>query len=418
MFDRVEITVKGGRGGNGVISFRREKFIPFGGPDGGNGGAGGDVLIRADQSVTDLRRFKPKGVYRAEAGRHGSGNKKQGKEGKDLVLAVPLGTVVSGQTADGAPLFADLEQEGQEAVVAGGGKGGWGNAHFVSSVNQAPQIAQKGAPGEESSLILEMRLIADVGIIGYPNVGKSTLLSAASAARPKIADYPFTTIEPVLGVVELEKGSFTLAEIPGLIEGAHLGRGLGYDFLRHAMRTRMFIHLLDASSASPVEDMIRVNTELGLYAPSLAERPQIVVLNKIDLPGVRSRLAGIEAAFSSVAVSPLSISAATGEGVPGLMSRTMAMLHQLAVRGEAAAVAGKVFRPRPKVSLSVRKEGGVFVLEAPELERFVARGGLTGDEIRWQLRRHFARLGVNKALEKAGIKAGDRVRCGNLEWVW
>ncbi len=293
-----------------------------------------------------------------------------------------------------------------------------GNIHFATSTNQAPQIAQRGEPGEESAIILEMRLIADVGIIGYPNVGKSTLLAAASAAKPKIASYPFTTLEPVLGVVEVGDESFTLAEIPGLIEGAHLGRGLGHDFLRHAMRTKILIHLIDAGSSSPVEDMVRVNTELSLFDPTLALKPQLVVLNKIDLPGVQERLAEIKDAFGCAAIKPLFIAAATGRGVPELMAQAMKMLNKIAAEKEATEVPGKVFRPRPRVSVSVHREGDTFILSAPELERIVTRGGVAGPEVRWQLKRQFARLGVNKALEKAGVKPGDRVRCGNLEWEW
>ncbi|GAG33464.1 unnamed protein product, partial [marine sediment metagenome] len=248
MFDRAEIIVKAGDGGAGVVSFRREKFVPFGGPDGGDGGDGGDVIIMADSSITDLRAFRRKRVYRARHGQDGKGKKKHGKKGENLILTVPVGTVVLNKTQIGGdPFIADLEEAGQQLVVAGGGKGGLGNTHFASSTNQAPRIAQKGEAREEDSIILELRLIADIGIIGYPNVGKSTLLAVASAARPKIASYPFTTLEPVLGVAEVGQQSFVLAEIPGIIDGAHFGRGLGHEFLRHIMRTKLLIHLLDGS---------------------------------------------------------------------------------------------------------------------------------------------------------------------------
>ena len=263
MFDRVEIMVQAGSGGSGVVSFRREKFVPFGGPDGGDGGDGGDVVIRAEAGVTDLRVFKQKRLYRAASGEDGKGKKRHGKNGGNLVLSVPAGTVLSYQMQIGGDaLIADLERPGQQAVVAKGGKGGLGNPHFASSTNQAPQVAQKGEAGEENAIILELRLIADIGIIGYPNVGKSTLLAAASAAKPKIASYPFTTREPILGVVEVGQRSFVMAEIPGLIEDAHLGRGLGHEFLRHVARTKMLLHLVDGSSVSPVEDMMQVNDEL------------------------------------------------------------------------------------------------------------------------------------------------------------
>jgi len=421
MYDRAEIRVRAGAGGGGVVSFRQEKFVPFGGPDGGDGGDGGDVIMMADGSVTSLRVFERKRFYRAADGGSGKGKKKHGKKGKNLILTVPVGTVVLYKTqvvSDAA--IADLEQPGQQTVIARGGKGGLGNTHFASSTNQAPQIAQTGEAGEENSVILELRLIADVGIIGYPNVGKSTLLAACSAAKPKIASYPFTTLEPILGLVEVGQRSFVVAEIPGLIDGAHLGRGLGHDFLRHITRTKILIHLIDGSSASPVEDMIQVNAELSLYDSALAQKPQLMVVNKIDLPQVQALLTEIKDAFGAVGASPLFISAATGEGVSELMAEVMETVSQVAVeRGVGGKIARKVFHPQPRVAgPSVHKEGDTFVVVAPELERIVARTDVSSPEVRWQIRRQFTRLGVSKALEKAGVKPGDKVRCGNLEWEW
>jgi len=421
MLDSVEIEVKAGRGGGGAISFRREKFVPFGGPDGGDGGKGGNIVIRADPAAASLRKFKQKRFYRAEGGKAGKGKRQHGKNGGDVFLTVPAGTVVTqkAQIGDDA-LMADLEQPGQQVVVARGGKGGLGNTHFSSSTNQAPRIAQTGEAGEESSIILELRLIADVGIIGYPNVGKSTLLAAASAAKPKIAGYPFTTCEPVLGVVEVGQQAFVLAEIPGLVEDAHLGRGLGHDFLRHIMRTKALIHLIDGSAVSPVEDMIRVNTELVLFDSALAQKPQLVVVNKIDLPQVRTRLTEIGGAFSNAGTKVIFISAATGEGVSEVMAETMKMLNQVTAEKETGKeVPRKVFHPQPRVGgASVHKEGDIFVVKAPGLERIVARTGVAGPEVRRQLKKQFIRRGVSQVLEKAGIKAGDRVRCGTLEWEW
>jgi GTP-binding protein len=416
----VEIRVKAGDGGDGMISFRRERYVPFGGPDGGKGGKGGNVMVKADGSVTSLREFRQKRLYRAEDGGNGGGKRKHGRSGENLVLAVPAGTVISYKTEAGTGVFiADLEQAGEEVAVAGGGKGGWGNTHFVSSTNQAPHIAQKGEHGEEHSILLEMRLIADVGIIGYPNAGKSTLLSAASAARPKIDSYPFTTIEPVLGLVEVGQQCFVMAEIPGLIEGAHLGRGLGHDFLRHILRTKILIHLISGSSESPPEDMMRVNEELALFDPALARKPQIIALNKIDLPEVQARLDGIRDAFSSAGIKAFYISAATGQGVTELMAETMRTLEGVAVEVERTEVPKKVFRPQPRdAGVIVHRVGDEFVLSVPELERIVAGAGVSDYEVRWQLKKQLARLGVNKALEKAGIKPGDKVRCGNLEWEW
>ncbi len=421
MYDRAEIRVRAGAGGNGVVSFRQEKFVPFGGPDGGDGGDGGDVIMMADGSVTSLRVFERKRFYRAADGGSGKGKKKHGKKGKNLILTVPVGTVVLYKTqvvSDAA--IADLEQPGQQTVIARGGEGGLGNTHFASATNQAPQIAQRGEAGEENSVILELRLIADVGIIGYPNVGKSTLLAACSAAKPKIASYPFTTREPILGLVEVGQRSFVVAEIPGLIDGAHLGRGLGHDFLRHITRTKILIHLIDGSSASPVEDMIQVNAELSLYDSALAQKPQLMVVNKIDLPQVQAQLTEIKDAFGAVGASPLFISAATGEGVSELMTEVMETVSQVAVeRGVGEKIARKVFHPQPRVAgPSVHKEGDTFVVVAPELERIVARTEVSSPEVRWQIRRQFTRLGVSRALEKAGVKPGDKVRCGNLEWEW
>lgn len=348
MFDKVGITVRAGDGGNGIVSFRREKFVPFGGPDGGDGGNGGDVVVAADAAATSLKMLARKRYYQAASGGNGGNKKKHGKKGDDLFLAVPVGTVVSykSQIGDRA-IIADLDHPGEQAVAAKGGKGGLGNAHFATSTNQAPQTAQKGEGGEENSIILELKLIADVGLIGYPNVGKSSLLAAVSAAKPRIASYPFTTREPILGVVEVGNMSFVLAEIPGLIDGAHLGRGLGHDFLRHIMRTKVLIHLVDGSSPSPVEDMVRVNTELGLFDSSLAKKPQLVAVNKIDLPQARERLEEIRDGFAGIGSKALFVSAATGEGVSELTAQAVKLL-QSAAKPEAARIK-KVFRPQPRL---------------------------------------------------------------------
>ena len=423
MFDKVEVIVKAGDGGDGAVSFRREKFVPFGGPDGGDGGDGGDVVIMADPSVTSLRMFRRKRLYRAGNGGNGKGKKQHGKNGEDLILRVPVGTIALDKNRiNGEALIADLEKPGQQPVVAWGGKGGLGNTHFASSTNQAPRIAQKGEDGEEKAIILELRLIADVGIIGYPNVGKSTLLAAATAAKPRIANYPFTTLEPVLGVVEVGQRSFVLAEIPGIIDDAHLGRGLGHDFLRHSMRTKMLIHLVDGCSVSLVDNMVRVNKELGLFAPALEQKPQLVVVNKIDLPQVQARLVQIKGAFSSVGTKVLFISAASGEGVAELMAAAMEMLGQVAAKveaGEKVPKPKKVFRPQPRgVGTIVHREGDTFVLLEPELERIVARVDMSIPEVRWQLQQQLVRLGVSKALQRAGVKPGDKVRCGDFEWEW
>jgi len=412
MIDKLEIRVKAGEGGDGVVSFRREKFVPYGGPDGGDGGNGGSVIIRAEPAATSLRKYRYRKIYRAGDGRHGGGQRKHGRNGSDLILPVPPGTLVANKTVmSDNELITDLKEAGEQVVVVKGGRGGMGNAHFASSTHQTPRIAQRGGPGEERDIILEMRLIADVGIIGYPNAGKSTLLAEASAARPEIASYPFTTLEPILGAVEAGRQSFILAEIPGLIEDAHLGRGLGHEFLRHCLRTKILLHLIDGSHEAPVEDMIRVNNELVLYDSALAQKPQIVAVNKIDLPPVAVRQKEIEALF---------LSAATGKGVKELMAAVAEKLSQMEKsRAGLEEKPRKIFRPQPSDSgQRVSKEGETFVIKAPELERIVAMRGVTEGELRAQLKRQLSRAGIIRELEKAGIKPGDRVRCGTLEWGW
>jgi GTP-binding protein len=421
MFDRAQIRVKAGNGGDGAVAFHREKFIPFGGPDGGDGGNGGDVIIRASDNEDNLRRYRQNKQYRAENGRAGSGNKKHGRHGENLIMTVPPGTLVSALEEGLKVVVADLEKPGDDVVVAKGGKGGWGNPHYASSTNQAPKMSQLGEPGEEKTLILEMRLIADVGIIGYPNAGKSTLLAAASAARPKVAAYPFTTLEPVLGVVEIGLESFIMAEIPGLIKGAHLGRGLGHDFLRHALRTKILMHLLSGDSASPSDDILKVNEELALFDPALARKRQIVVINKIDLPGVQEILPGIKRELAGAGIKAYDISAATGQGVAALMKETLKVLKEetAAVKLAADRLPVKVFKPQPSgPRVKVSRVGDEFVVAAPGLERIKGGAGVSPNELSWQLNYQFKRLGIDRALDKAGAKAGDKVRCGDLTWEW
>lgn len=344
--DKVEITIKAGNGGDGIISFRREKFIPLGGPDGGDGGNGGNVYIKANRSETNLSLFRRKKLFKAESGKNGARQKKFGRKGSDLEIIVPLGTMVYKVENEAEVFLADLRQKEQIILVAKGGKGGLGNVHFASATNQAPRKASKGRPGEELHIVLDLKLIADIGIIGYPNVGKSTLLAAVSAAKPKVADYPFTTLEPVLGEVKTGNKTFILAEIPGLIEGAHSGKGLGHDFLRHAERTKVLLHLLDGKSANLIYDMKKLNEELTLYKPALAQKPQIVAVNKVDLPEVQSRLLELKNLFKSSGVRAHFISGITRQGVPELMSAIAEMLDS--VREDETETPPVVFRPKPK----------------------------------------------------------------------
>jgi GTP-binding protein len=334
---------------------------------------------------------------------------------------VPPGTVVTDkELTTGESLVANLTVNGREAVVARGGRGGWGNTHFASSTNQAPCIAQMGEDGEEKRVILELRLIADVGVIGYPNVGKSSLLATASAAKPRIASYPFTTLAPVLGVVEVGHRSFVLAEVPGLIQGAHMGRGLGHDFLRHVVRTRVLIHMVDGSSASPVDDMRRVNEELRLFDSALAGKLQLVAVNKIDLPQVEKNLKTITKAFAKAGIRPIFISAASGTGVGELKAAALKLLEEAVGREKATVLLpGKVFRPRPReTAIGISREENVWLVAAPDLERLVAGTDTRAAEARRQLQGQFNRLGLAGVIKRAGVSAGDKIRLGKLEWEW
>jgi len=419
MIDRAGIKVKAGDGGRGVVGFRREMYVPYGGPDGGDGGKGGDVIIRADRSTDSLRDYRQRKMFRADNGHNGAGRRKHGKDGKDIVLAVPPGTMIFTEENGSRVMLADLEKDGDKVVVAVGGEGGWGNVHFKSSTNQAPRIALRGEKGEEKTIRLEMRIIADVGIIGYPNAGKSTLLAKASAAKPKIASYPFTTLEPVLGVVEIGMESFVMAEIPGLIEGAHTGKGLGHDFLQHAMRTKIFIHMVDGTSEKPAEDMIKLNGELAMFDTSLAQKQQITAINKVDLPEVKEKLKSIKEEFSGAGIRAHYISAATGEGVDRLMAEAMKVLKSQKAEEKKAELPVKVFRPQPREDrIKVEREGDTWVVKASWLDRLIAGGGASAEELHLQLNQQLSRLGAEKILEKAGVKAGDKVRCGDLVWEW
>lgn len=400
-----------------MVSFRREKYVPFGGPDGGDGGRGGNVVARAEGGLTTLRKFhRGKKRFGAEDGGNGGGRKMHGRNGHDLEFSVPPGTLVYKRGEGDRELIADLTEEGQKVVIARGGSGGHGNARFATPTNQAPHFAERGDPGEELSLVLELKLLADVGIVGHPSVGKSTLLAAASAAKPKVAEYPFTTTEPVLGVVDVGHRSFVLAEIPGLIEGAYRGRGLGHDFLRHAERTGVLIHLLDGMAQSPLDDLKQINDELYRFSRLLSEKPQIVAVNKIDLPEVRERIPKIEKELAPIA-DPLFISAATKEGVEGLMLKASDMLDEMPKMKSEDKLA--VFHPKPKRErVSVSKGGNAFVVSSPGVERMVARLDLGNQEARAYLRAQFDKKGVTHAIEKAGVKAGDVVWFGKIAMVW
>ncbi len=326
--DEVRIRVKAGDGGRGCVSFLREKYRPYGGPNGGDGGDGGSVILRADPQLSTLSDLVYQHHLRAEGGEHGRGKDQHGKNGCDLIVRLPLGTLV--RDAESGALLADLNTRGEEFSVAKGGRGGKGNAFFTSSTNRAPRFAQPGLPGEERILQLELRLLADVGLVGFPNAGKSTLLSAVSAARPRVADFPFTTLTPHLGVVRYgEEGSFVMADIPGLIEGAHQGHGLGIQFLRHLSRTSVLLHLLDISDLErdPLLDYDTINHELACFDPELLTRPQLTVITKLDLPTAGARLPEIEEVLTRRGVTLMAVSAVTGEGMKELLWQIVHILE-------------------------------------------------------------------------------------------
>lgn len=417
MIDRVELTVKAGDGGDGMVSFRREKFIPYGGPDGGDGGNGGSVIIKADRNTNTLLNYhRGRKIYAAGEGTKGTAKKMHGRVGNDIVMKVPPGTIIF-KSGSKEP-YADLVEDGQSVVIAGGGRGGKGNVHFATSTNQAPRISQKGEKGEEISIILELRLLGDVGIIGYPSVGKSTLLSAASAARPKIAEYPFTTKEPVLGVASVGDRTFVLVEIPGLLEGAHMGTGLGHDFLRHAERTRVLIHLIDGNTAEPRDDMEQVNKEMHLFSAGLSKKPQIVAVNKIDIPEVRKRIPDIRKSLENTGLPLHFVSAATGEGIYPLLSTVVNMLDAVPA-GASVEKDTTVLRPRPqRERIVVTRDGEVYAVSSQRAEKLIERMDVGSREARVYIWSQLSSMGIVAALRRAGAAPGDFVRFGEIELEW
>jgi GTPase len=424
MLDRVELKLKAGDGGKGAITFRHEKYVPFGGPSGGDGGRGGDIIILSDASQSTLRPYQRRRMFHAEDGQPGMSKNKHGANAPSIKLSVPPGTLVYEKTESGGEiLLADLEKDGQQIIAARGGNGGYGNTHYATSTNQTPRIAQPGIQGQEKTIILELRLIADVGIIGYPNVGKSSLLAALSAAKPKIDHYPFTTLEPELGVVRLdEQRNFVLAEIPGIIEGAHTGKGLGHSFLRHAMRTKVLVHLLDGSSTSPLEDMIKVNNELAMFDQTLAKRPQVVAINKIDLPAVQANREKLRNIFAEAEINPFFVSAAGEIGLTELVPEIWQQLQEADIRDRLnvqVETPAKVFRPRPaERGVKVQKKGNRYILADPALEKLMDKLDLDDPRDLEKFNQAIEQLGVNKTLKSAGAKSGDTVMTGNMEWTW
>lgn len=416
-YDKAKVYVKGGDGGNGVVAFRREKYVPLGGPSGGDGGSGGSVIFEADEGLRTLVDFRYQRHYKAERGEHGQGKGMHGRGAGDLIVRVPVGTVI--RNAETGEFIIDMTQHGQRVAVAAGGRGGRGNARFATATNKAPRTAEKGEPGEEKWVSLELKLLADVGLVGFPNAGKSTLISRMSAAKPKIADYPFTTLVPNLGVVKMPDGdSFVVADIPGLIEGAHHGAGLGHEFLRHIERTRVLIHVVDTAASEgrdPLEDFAAINRELKAYNPALAGRPQIVAASKMDLPGaeenyrrLKNKLAGQFALFP--------ISAVTGEGVEPLLYMVAETLAQTGPAEPFSLEEEKVTRVAEAPRFSVHKEDGVYVVEGREIQRHYAMTDFSNEDAVKRFLRIVKVMGIEDELRQQGAKNGDTIRIGNLEF--
>ena len=414
--DISRINVCGGDGGAGCMSFRREAFVPKGGPDGGDGGRGGNVVIQADAQLSSLIDYRFKHHFRAERGTHGQGARRNGKSGEDLILKVPMGTVVRELDP------ADLVQDGERVVVAPGGAGGLGNTHFVTSVRRAPAFAQLGEPAEEHWIELEMKLMADAALVGFPSVGKSSLIARMSAARPKIADYPFTTLVPNLGMVRAGEYSYVVADVPGLIEGASEGKGLGHQFLRHIERTALIMHVVDMTGGfedrDPVEDYRIINRELEQYGAELSERPQIVVANKCDAPGTADKIADLKRAALDDGHMFFAVSAVTGAGLNTLMlavgEQVAKLRAELAVSDEPVDLRDEEWErrrlQREKRFRIVQEEPGAFRVVGRAIERMVIQTDWENEEAVIYLQHKFARMGVDDALEKAGCRAGDEVR--------
>ena len=422
MIDSVLIQITSGSGGDGAISGRHEKFVPRGGPDGGDGGRGGNVIIVGDHNENTLINFRYEKNFSASNGENGSKAKKHGKDGDNVVIRVPVGTQIINETGS---VVADILNSGEEYMAAPGGRGGYGNVKYSSSTSQYPVIAQAGEEGLKTSLRLELKLIADVGIIGVPNAGKSSLITFLTAARPKIANYPFTTIDPVLGIVEHRDKDFVMVDIPGLIEGAHEGIGLGHEFLRHIERTRVLIHLVDGTSENPSEDFHKINKELALFNEALIGKPQILAINKVDLYEVSVLAEDIRDSMGEDAWKFHIISAVSGEGVGSMMDEVVQVLSDqpsvippnLSVDLQETDI--PVIRPEPRRrGVSIYQEDGVYVVQAPGVERIAQRIDYEDWLARMQFYKHMQKTGVVKALEDAGISEGDTVRIGDIEWEW
>ena len=420
--DYAKITIKSGDGGNGARSFRREKYVAAGGPDGGDGGKGGDIIFRVDPDENTLINFRYNKKYKAENGENGRGSNCYGKSGKDLYIDVPIGTVV--KDAKTGKVIADLSKQGEEKVVLKGGRGGKGNSHFATSTRQAPNFSQEGESGTELEVILELKLLADVGLIGYPNVGKSTILSVVTSATPKIADYEFTTIQPNLGVVKNDYGdSFVIADIPGIIEGASSGVGLGIQFLRHIERTRLLLHVIDISGFSgrdPVDDFYKINEELKKYSEKLSQRKQIIVANKSDVMKNEDDYIRLEKLAKEKNMEIYKISAATNKGLNILFNRVSEILKELPKEELYEEVESeKVYTiNKNKEDFTITKKDGIYLVEGEAIEKLLKRVNMEDNESLYYFQKSIKNLGVEERLKAMGIKEGDTVKFIIWEFEW
>ena len=419
--DYAKIIIKSGIGGDRAVTFRREKYVAAGGPDGGDGGRGGNIYFKVDPNANTLIDFRYTKKFKAQNGENGSGSNKYGKSGEDLYINVPVGTVI--KDAETGKVVADLSQEGQVELVLKGGRGGKGNSHFATATRQVPRFAQAGEDGEEKEVILELKLLADVGLLGFPNVGKSTFLSVVTDAKPKIANYHFTTIEPNLGVVKTKNGdSFVIADIPGIIEGASEGVGLGIQFLRHVERTRLLLHVIDVSGIegrNPVQDFYTINEELKSYSEKLSTRKQIIVANKIDIMQDDSGLKELEELAKKENLELFKISGATGEGLPELLNRVSEVLKTLPKEELVEAEERVVYTLEDdKDDFTVRKEDDMFIIEGKAINRLMGRINIDDNESMYYFQKNLKSMGIEDELKRQGIQEGDLVKVLNWTFEW
>lgn len=419
--DYTKIFVKSGNGGNGAISFRREKYVAAGGPDGGDGGKGGDVYFITDKDSNTLINFRYNKKFKAENGQNGSGARCNGKQGQDLYIKVPIGTVV--KDAETGEIVADLSEEDSKELVLPGGRGGKGNTHFATSTRQAPRFAQSGEKGIEKELILELKSLADVGLVGFPNAGKSTFLSVVTDAKPKIADYPFTTLNPNLGVVKTDdENSFVIADIPGLIEGASDGVGLGIQFLRHIERTRLILHIIDVcgfQGRNPVDDFYSINNELKNYSEKLTKKKQIIVATKLDVAQDDTLYKELEKVAKKEGLEIFKISSITKQGLKELLVRVEELLKEIPKENLIELNQRKVYKlNEDKNEFQIVREEDMYVVIGPAVEKLMSRVNLEDTESMYYFQRKLDELGVNEALKEAGVKEGDTVKVVDWELEW